>query len=171
MELTGLLQEHLSGKFAALKRRTTAVIDQLSDEDINWSPNEDSNSIANLAAHIRGNVHQRIEVIFRNVEDTRDRDQEFESGLSHTKQEVLTFIEHAFDLLIETVQTLKENDWLEKPYANRVLTQSALSSDSTWLDIYLQMSTHLSEHVGQISYIAKLRLGDNYVTTTVPKRK
>jgi hypothetical protein len=48
-------------KFAEIKNRMTAVIGQLSGEDINWRPDAESNNIANLVLHIAGNILQRVE--------------------------------------------------------------------------------------------------------------
>ncbi|SEO55151.1 Protein of unknown function [Paenibacillus sp. OV219] len=72
--------ESMLPKFRSEMRGTLTAIGQLSEEDITWSPNSESNSIANLVAHIRGCVHSRIEQIFFNIPDTRDRDKEFERG-------------------------------------------------------------------------------------------
>jgi hypothetical protein len=74
-------------------------------------------------------------------------------------------------MLNEILESLDTDDFMKQPFQNIEVTNSALNKNSTVLDIYLQMMSHLSEHAGQIIYIAKLRLGDNYVTTTIPKNK
>jgi hypothetical protein len=67
-------------KFRSEKKWTLQAIEQLSEEDITSSPTLESNSIANLVAHISGAVHSRIETILLGIPDTRDRDKEFEKG-------------------------------------------------------------------------------------------
>jgi hypothetical protein len=74
-------------------------------------------------------------------------------------------------MLNEILESLDTDDFMKQPFQNIEVTNSAINKNSTVLDIYLQMMSHLSEHAGQIIYIAKLRLGDNYVTTTIPKNK
>ncbi len=56
------------------------LIKQLSEEDIVWRPTNESNSIANLIAHIWGTVHQRVEIIFFDVPDSRDRERDSCNG-------------------------------------------------------------------------------------------
>jgi len=60
MDLALEFIESMLPKFRSEMRGILKVIDQISEEDIIWSPNADSNSIANLIAHIRGCVHSRI---------------------------------------------------------------------------------------------------------------
>ncbi|WP_198027763.1 DUF1572 family protein [Paenibacillus forsythiae] len=53
-------------------------MDQLSDEQVNWRPNDSSNSIANLMVHISGNINERISKGINNKDFIRNRDEEFE---------------------------------------------------------------------------------------------
>ncbi|MNN56142.1 hypothetical protein D3C81_1710580 [compost metagenome] len=50
----------LKNKFDEILNRILLVINQLTDEQLNWRPNESSNSIANLIVHIEGNIYERI---------------------------------------------------------------------------------------------------------------
>ena len=171
MDMRSTLAESLVSKFALLKNRSVAVVEQLSKEDIVWSPNEESNSIANLALHIRETVRHRVESIFCGPQENRNRDLEFVASLVLSKDEVITSLEQTFDILVQVIEGLSEQDFLKQPYLEQPPTQSAMNKEATVLDICLQMLAHLSEHVGQIFYIAKVRLGDQYVTTTFPKKK
>jgi hypothetical protein len=130
-----------------------------------------SNTIANLALHIRETVRHRVESIFFCSQENRNRDREFDSSLVLSKDEVITALEQTFDILIQVIEGLSEQDFLKQPYLDSPPTQSAMNKEATVLDICLQMLAHLSEHVGQILYIAKARLSDQYVTTTFPKKK
>jgi hypothetical protein len=84
--------ESMLVKFRSEKKWTLQAIEQLSEEDITWSPTPESNSIANLVAHIRGAVHSRIETIFYNIPDTRNREKEFERGLELPKEQALNML-------------------------------------------------------------------------------
>lgn len=56
-------------KFKEIKKRIMLVLDQLSDEHVNWRPDDSSNSIANLIVHINGNIQERIGdgIIIKNI--------------------------------------------------------------------------------------------------------
>jgi uncharacterized damage-inducible protein DinB len=138
------------------------TIEQLSEADIVWRPTAESNSIANLVAHIWGTVHQRVEIIFFDVPDTRDRDKEFEIGLIMSKEEAIRLISKSFDIIIQVLVDMKlEPEVLQsQPYLNMApLTYSSLNNQSTVLDVMMQMMNHLPFHTGQITYIAKMRVG------------
>ncbi|WP_158606523.1 DinB family protein [Paenibacillus ginsengarvi] len=162
MDTTLVLIDFLLKKYAAEKKATMYVIEQLSDEDLMWAPAQGSNSIANLVAHIRGTVHQRIETVFLDVPDSRDRDKEFESGLQLSKEQALKLIADSFDRIIEVLKQASERPGLllERPYADLPpLTNSGVDNQATVLEILLHQFRHLPAHTGQIVYIAKMRKG------------
>ena len=97
MEIAPIVIDFLIKKFASEKKNMFRVLEPLSDEDIRWTPTPGSNSIANLAAHIWGTVHQRIETVFFDVPDVRDREKEFERGLQMSKEQALDLIAKSFD--------------------------------------------------------------------------
>lgn len=162
MDSTTLLIDFLTKKYKADKKWTLHVIEQLSDEDIVWAPTPESNSIANLTAHIWGTVHQRIETAFFHVPDTRDRDKEFERGLQMSKGQALELISKSFDRIIEVLEKIKAKPerLLEQPYLNLPpLTNSGVDNQATVLEMLLHQFRHLPGHTGQITYIAKIRKG------------
>jgi uncharacterized damage-inducible protein DinB len=141
-------------RLADCRQRITGVIEQLSDEDLNWRPNEQSNSIANLILHICGNLTQRYGHNIAGEPDTRNRNAEFDISAQRTKAQLLELMDDAFHIV------------------NAVLTQMPLPSlfdasevrgqRRTTLDLIAASSAHTAEHVGQIIYIAKIRLGPRY---------
>jgi hypothetical protein len=162
LDNTSLLIDFLLKKYKSEKKWTLHVIEQLSEEDIVWAPTPDSNSIANLVAHIWGTVHQRIETAFFNVPDTRDRDKEFERGLQLSKGQVLELITKSFDRIIEVLEKVKAKPemLLEQPYLNSPpLKNSGVDNQATVLEMFLHQFRHLPGHTGQITYIAKMRKG------------
>ena len=58
--------------------RIVGCLEQLSDDEIWWRPNEASNSIGNLVLHICGNMRQWIISGLGGAEDLRQRDKEFD---------------------------------------------------------------------------------------------
>lgn len=154
--------ESMMPKFRSEMRGTLKAIEQLTEEDITWSPNVESNSIANLVAHIRGCVHSRIEQIFYGTPDTRDREKEFERGLQISKEEAYQMAKEAFEIILQFLEHLKLNPHLlmSQPFLNLPpLTYSQVNNQTTVLNLMIAMVREVHYHTGQIVYIAKLRKG------------
>lgn len=116
-----------------------------------------------MCAHISGTVHQRVEIIFFEVPDTRNREKEFEKGLIMSKEEALGLISQSFNIIIQVLEEMKSKPevLLTQPYLNmEPLTFSSLNNQSIVLDVIMQMVNHLPFHTGQIVYIAKMRKGE-----------
>jgi uncharacterized damage-inducible protein DinB len=138
------------------------VIEQLSEEDIVWSPTPESNSIANLVAHIWGTVHQCFETAYFGVPNNRDRSNEFERGLQMSKEQALELSKKSYDRIIHVLEIMKSNPekLLEQPYLNfPTFTNSGVDNQATALEMLLHQFRHLPSHTGQIIYIAKMRKG------------
>lgn len=157
------VKESMKRTFIQIQNRMTAAIIQLNDEDLNWRPTSESNSITNLVVHISGNIHQRIEAGIEGKKDTRDRESEFSEHLTYTKEKLLQMIEHSFATIIRVVSSLSANEFLK--------TQTIRSNEVTNLEVIMKCASHFSEHLGQILYIAKIRKGEAYVSTSIPRKK
>jgi len=70
-------------------QRALAAIAQIDDQDLNWRPNEDSNSIANIVLHMQGNLVQRFLTNLKGETDVRNRDREFNARDFYSKDEVI----------------------------------------------------------------------------------
>ncbi|NGM83786.1 DUF1572 domain-containing protein [Paenibacillus sp. 7124] len=152
----------LIAKFEEIQRRIIFVLDQLSDEQVNWRPNESSNSIANLIVHISGNINERIARGINKKDVTRNRDEEFEE-LYRTKQELIQLTNVSLLEIIETTKSMTEETFMK--------TQIVRDRERTNWDVLIQCATHFSEHLGQVFYIGKMIKDREYVTTSVPKKR
>lgn len=162
MEIANEVIESMLVKFNSEKKWTLQAIAQLSEEDITWVPNSESNSITNLVAHIRGCVHSRIETIFFDIPDTRDREKEFEHGLKYSKEQVYNMAKETFDIMIQYLEYLQSNPelLLSQPFINRPpLTFSQVNNETTVLNLMIAMVREIHYHTGQIIYAAKIRKG------------
>lgn len=159
METIGVLRT----KVADFHQRAAKVIGRLSDADLNWRPNEESNSVANLVVHLAGNVHEYLEAAVGGVPDTRDRDAEFNDRAPRSRAEIL---ERLAALVASADGILAQ---LTPARLGEVL--SVRGRERTVLDVIVHVVTHLGEHVGQILYIAKLRQGPAYEVVSIPHRK
>lgn len=156
----GTIQDWLAAKFEEILNRTRLVLMQLQDDEINWRPNEASNSIANLIAHMEGNIGERVGSGILHKPFQRQRDAEFDEMYS-SRDELIARLEAAFGELIAAARGMSDEALQQ--------TQTVRGKARTHLDVLLTCATHFSEHMGQILYIAKLMLGDTYTTTTIAK--
>jgi len=141
-------------RFAESRQRLLWVINQLSDEDLNWRANSECNSITNLVLHICGNLQERYGHNITGEPSTRNRPAELDTAATRSKAELLQMIEPAFALVDEVLGRL--------PQASLFDITLIRNQQRTLLELIDMTSTHTSEHLGQIIYIAKIRLGPRY---------
>ncbi|TNJ67299.1 DUF1572 domain-containing protein [Paenibacillus hemerocallicola] len=163
MDFYGLSKTYLRQKCAEIRKRMTKAVGQLSDRQLNWRPDEGDNSIANLIVHIEGNVRQRISAGIFGEPDIRDRESEFETSVYSDKARLLASIDYTFGLLDEALDKLTPEEWLR--------TMPVRDRETTVFEVLNQCANHFSEHLGQILYLAKHQLKENYVTTSIPRPK
>lgn len=156
-----LIRSWLIIKFEEIARRITLVLEQLNDEQVNWRPNDASNSISNLIIHITANINERINKGINNIPYERKRESEFES-CHLTKNELIDIIKMSFHDLVNTTKKIS--------FAKLGETQLVRGRERTNLEILLQCATHFSEHMGQILFIGKSCLDENYKTTSIPRQ-
>ncbi|MFC4809705.1 DinB family protein [Paenibacillus sp. GCM10023250] len=144
------MRGYLVKRSEELEQRLAALISGLSDADLNWRPNQASNSIANLTVHIAGHIRQRVGSGMRDVPYVRDREAEFSTSLNLDKSSLLATVSEVFAMLEGTVRQLSDSELLmeQTVSGNRKMTN---------LEILLRGIEHYSEHLGQMIYIAKQR--------------
>ena len=124
---------------------------ELSDEDLWWRPNEQSNSVGNLLLHLAGNVRQWIIHGVGGAPDVRQRQQEFDERDGHPAETVLARLR----------ETLEEADRVLGGLdpADLFTSRSIQGIDVTVFGAIYHVVEHFSTHVGQIIYVTKLRTG------------
>ncbi|MFD1674285.1 DUF1572 family protein [Alicyclobacillus fodiniaquatilis] len=150
-------------KMFDLERRWVNALQQLDDEDVNWRPNDVSNSIANLVVHVAGNLRQRFVSGIGQESDIRDRDEEFNTREWFSKTELINLLTEQFSTVHRTLQCLTP-DKLFQVYTIK-------NQDRTVLDVIFEVVTHISEHLGQVLFIAKMRLDDRYQIQWAPHQR
>jgi uncharacterized damage-inducible protein DinB len=126
-------------------------LEQLSDDDLWWRPNERSNSIGNLMLHLAGNIRQWIVSGVGGEQDTRQRQAEFDERGPLPRNQVVARLETA---LADTDRVLATLD-------PAVLAQDRKiqGRDTNVLKAVYHIVEHFGMHTGQIMYITKLRTG------------
>lgn len=137
---------------------------QLEDEKLFYPANEASNSIAIIVQHLAGNMLSRwTNFLTEDGEKPwRERDEEFEIVL-HTREEVLKLWENGWQCLFAALASITDED-LERIIFIR-------NEGHTVLEAINRQIAHYSYHVGQLVYIAKLLVGENWKSLSIPKRQ
>ncbi len=138
-------RHHLANDFLPKIER---CLEQLTDEQIWWRPNEQSNSIGNLILHLCGNARQWIVSGIGGAADARDRDAEF------AQRDMIS----RADLHSLLTRTLSDVDLTLGQYDNNKLLdrQTIQGTDVTALEAIFHVVEHFSMHTGQIILLTKL---------------
>ncbi|MFF2890151.1 DinB family protein [Paenibacillus sp. NPDC057967] len=161
MDTSAIVIDFLLRKYKADQKWTRMVLEQLTEEDIVWSPTPESNSIANLVAHISGAVYEWFETVYFAAPKNQDRTTEFARDLQMSKEQALELSKKSYDCIIQVLEMMKANPerLLEQPYRDYSTLNGALDNHATVLEMLLHQFRHLPSHTGQIFYIAKMRKG------------
>ncbi len=126
-------------------------LDELSEEDLWWRPNETSNSVGNLLLHLAGNVRQWIVSGVGGVHDVRQRQQEFDERAPLPAEALLARLREALDEVDRVLADFDPVDLLQRRHIQGI--------EVTAFEAIYHVVEHFSTHVGQIIYITKLRTG------------
>jgi uncharacterized damage-inducible protein DinB len=126
-------------------------LEKLSDEEVWWRANEESNSIGNLLLHLAGNVRQWIVCGIGGQVDERVRQQEFDERRTLSRGELLARIK---DALREVDKVLAGFD------VTGILEQRRIQGcDVIVLDAIYHVVEHFGMHTGQIILLTKMLKG------------
>lgn len=151
-------------QFKGIKGTAEKAMEQIRDEELFWSSNEDSNSIAVIVKHMSGNMISRWTDFLTSdgEKSNRDRDSEFINDLQ-TRQHVMEAWEQGWHVFLTALEDLQEDDLL------KIVT--IRNEPHTVIKAIERQMSHYSYHVGQIVYIAKLVKTSEWNTLTIPLKK
>jgi len=151
-------------RFKSVKTLGDKTIEQLSEKDIHWTYNQESNSIAVIVKHLSGNMISRWTDFLTSdgEKENRNRDEEFIDDIS-SKSELISVWEKGWDVLIDTLTGLKEDDLLK--------TIKIRGEKHLVLEAIERQMAHYSYHVGQIVYIGKQLKNNEWKTLSIPRGK
>jgi hypothetical protein len=151
-------------RFKSVKNLGDKTINQLTEEDIFWTYNNESNSAAIIIKHMSGNMVSRwTEFLTSDGEkDFRNREGEFSNDLS-SKSEVTIVWEKGWKTLMDALTDLKEQDLLQSVTirGERHLVMEAIE----------RQLAHYAYHVGQLVYIGKQVKDDEWESLSIPRGK
>ena len=140
------------------------ALNQLTDADLYWKPEPESNSIYLIIKHLNGNMLSRwTDFLSSDGEKPwRKRDEEFEEEI-HSKESVLKLWHDGWNCLFQTLESLS---------ANQLTTIIYIRSEphSVFEAINRQIA-HYSYHVGQLIFLAKAIKSSNWESLSIPKKQ
>ena len=157
----------IESAFGILKQYKTLAdkaLEQVSDEEFFRPPEPESNSIAIIVKHINGNLLSRwTDFLTTDGEkEWRDRDGEFEMDTME-KSQLMQMWERSWQCLFSSLEALTPDD------LGKIVT--IRSEPHSVLEAIHRTMAHISSHVGQIVFIAKMFKSGQWQTLTIAKRK
>lgn len=139
---------------------------RLSDEQINWRPHTDANSVAHIVRHLEGNMRSRWTYFLTTDGEKPDRarDEEFADDLRLTAAEARQLWESGWTYVWAALDPLTDAD-LERTVLIRGEAHSVQ-------DAILRQLAHYPYHVGQLVQLAKEQLGEGgFASLSIPKNQ
>ena len=138
------------------------AIAQAPDEGLNTQIDPDSNSIAVIVKHVRGNLRSRFTAFLASdgEKPDRNRDTEFEAeGVS--RDQVLTWWRDGFTIVLGAIEALTPEDLNRTVYirGEAFLVVEALN----------RSAAHTAYHTGQIVYVARHLASGRWQSLSIPK--
>jgi uncharacterized damage-inducible protein DinB len=123
-------------------------LEQLSDKQIWWRANDESNSIGNLVLHLCGNARQWIICGLGDEADKRQRQSEFDERRVIGRDELLDLLRKT---IAEVDELLADFDVWHLLEVYRIQ-----GTESTALAAIFHVTEHFSMHTGQIILLTKI---------------
>lgn len=156
--------ESVKKQFEYYKLLGEKTFAQLSDEQLFWQYNAESNSIGTIVKHLHGNMFSRwTDFLTTDGEkETRAREAEFENDIN-TRTDLLNIWNAGWKCLFDTLNSLTESDLSKTIY---IRNQGHTVSEA----INRQLA-HYPYHVGQIVFIGKMVMDNNWNSLSIPRGK
>ena len=158
---TGYL-EIIKKQFESYKALGDKTFAQLTDEQIAWQYNGESNSIGVIVKHLWGNMLSRWTdfLISDGEKEWRDRDAEFDNDIAG-KEELLAKWNEGWKCMFNALNNLTEDDLSKEIFIRR--------QSHTVMEAISRQLSHYAYHVGQIVFIGKMVLNEKWSSLSIPK--
>jgi Protein of unknown function (DUF1572) len=135
---------------------------QLSDEQLFWQFNAESNSIATIVKHLWGNMLSRwTDFLTTDGEkEWRNRDAEFDNDITN-RAELLAKWNEGWACLFHALKSLTEDDLSKEIYIRNM--------GHTVVEAINRQLAHYPYHVGQIVFIGKMLCDERWNSLSIPK--
>ncbi|SEW38312.1 DUF1572 family protein [Chitinophaga arvensicola] len=138
------------------------TMQRLNIAQLNWNPEGAPNSIAMIVKHLHGNMLSRwTDFLTTDGEKPgRDRDLEFEES-DISAEQLLQLWDAGWDCMLNAIRSLQETD-LDRTVFIR-------NEPHIVIDAINRQLAHVPYHVGQIVFLGKMILKDNWESLSIPK--
>ena len=155
--------------FKTYKEIAEKAMAQISDEQLFWQPDAESNSVYLIVKHLHGNMLSRWTDFLTSdgEKEWRNRDGEFvddvSTSLNMTREKMMKIWEEGWQCLFDTLNTLTEDD------LGKII--SIRSEEHSVMEAINRQIAHYSSHTGQIIFLAKMMKSENWNSLSIPRNK
>lgn len=164
MENNTIYLESVKKQMLYYKTIAEKAMEQLEEEQLFFTANEDTNSIAIIIKHMAGNMLSRwTDFLTTDGEkEWRNRDGEFETG-SETKEELMQLWKKGWDCFFNAINSLQPEQLSQIIYIR--------NEGQTAMDAINRQLAHYPYHIGQIVFYAKMLKTTEWNSLSIPKNK
>ena len=126
----------------------TACVQELTDDQLWWRPNESSNSVGNLLLHLSGSLRHFLSKTVGGMAYERDRPAEFRDREHMSKEQVLRIFQETIDQADQIFASFSQSRLLD--------STPEPTYNPTIFHLFYNVSLHLATHAGQIIFITKM---------------
>ncbi|WP_340203479.1 DUF1572 family protein [Ascidiimonas sp. W6] len=154
--------ESVQKQFAYYKLLGDKTFNQLTDDQLFWQYNPESNSIAIIVKHLWGNMLSRwTEFLTTDGEkEWRDRDAEFEADIKN-REELLSKWEEGWSGLFKALESVDETNFDTVIYIRNM--------GHTIMEAINRQLAHYAYHIGQLVYVGRMVAGTSWKSLSIPK--
>ena len=154
--------ESIKKQFEYYKMLGEKTFEQLSDEQLFWQYNEESNSIATIVKHLWGNMMSRwTDFLTTDGEkEGRDREAEFDNDIK-TRTALLEKWNEGWACLFTALNSVNEENFNTIIYI-RNMGHSIVEAINRQL-------AHYPYHIGQIVFIGKMVKSEKWTSLSIPR--
>ena len=155
--------DDIRARLFAAKKMADRSLAQVGDEAFFARISEESTTLAEIVKHIAGNLRSRWTdwLTTDGEKPDRHRDNEFVIGPEDTRAALMERWEAAWALVSRELDALQPAD-LDRTITIRGEPHSIVTA------LHRQLG-HLSQHAGQIAFLARHLAGDGWQTLTIPR--
>jgi len=156
--------KNIKNQFESYKEVADKTIKQLTEKDLYWKYNEESNDIACIITHISENILSRWTDFFESdgEKEWRNRENEFTTqNLSYN--ELIEKWERGWTCLFNALDSINKSNF-NKPILIRNKKVKLIESITRQI-------AHYPYHIGQIVFIGKMILNEKWNSPSIPKGK
>jgi len=164
MSLTENYLSSVTAQFEYYKLLGERTFSQLSEEQLFWRYNEESNSIAIIVNHLSGNMKSRWTNFLTTdgEKEWRNRELEFESVIQ-SREELNEYWTTGWDCVFTALKSISPENIDTQVYIRN-------QGHSIVEAVHRQLA-HYAYHIGQVVYIGSMLKGSDWESLSIPKGK